>query len=61
MSVELMVKGQWKDAWTDLTVAGEHEEEVASVIASRLIACEFEVLVEEEDGEMVPFEESDRG
>lgn len=57
MPIELMVQPPWKDDWTDVTIGGEHEEEVANILIGRFLACDYEVLVEDEDGEMVSWEE----
>jgi hypothetical protein len=61
MSHELMVQPPFREDWTDVTIEGEHEDEVLSILVSRLIAAEYEVLIEDEDGDMIPAEEYERG
>lgn len=59
MSLEILTRPQWEDAWTAVTVEGEHEEEVANILVGRLLACDHEVLIEDEDGEMLSWEDYD--
>jgi hypothetical protein len=57
MSIELAVKPPFRDDWTDVTIAGENEDEVAAILAARLISSGYEVSVEDENGELIPYEE----
>lgn len=57
MSIELSVRPPFRDDWTSVALEGEHADEALNIITSRLVAAEWEVLIEDESGEMVPFEE----
>ena len=61
MSVELMVQPPFGEHWTDISISGEDADEVLNIIVSRFIACDYEVLMEDEEGNMIPFEEFDHG
>lgn len=57
MSIELLVQPPFRDDWTSVSISGEHEDEVLNVLASRLLAADFEILIELESDEVIPFEE----
>lgn len=57
MSIELLIQPPFRDNWTSVSLSGEHEDEVLNILASRLLAADFEILIEDEEGEMIPFEE----
>ena len=57
MSIELLVQPPFREDWTAVTIAGEHEEEVLNILSSRLTAAEYSILIENEAGEILPFEE----
>jgi hypothetical protein len=61
VSVELMVQPPFGEDWTEISISGEDADEVLNIIVSRFLACEYEVLMEAEDGTMVPYEEYDHG
>lgn len=56
MSHELMVQPPYVDAWTTVSIEGEFEDEVLNILTSRLLAAEYEVLIEDAEGEMVSIE-----
>lgn len=57
MSFELTVRPPFREEWTQITIAGEHEDELLNILASRLGVADWEVLIETPDGEMVSYEE----
>ena len=57
MSIELLIQPPFRDNWTSVSLSCEHEDEVLNILASRLLSADFEILIEDEEGEMIPFEE----
>jgi len=57
MNFELEVQPPFRDEITSISISGEHAEEVLNILAARLSSAEFEIWIEDEDGEMIPFEE----
>jgi hypothetical protein len=51
--IKLFLCPPFRDDWTEVSIAGEHEEEVTNILVSRLLSLNYEV--EDEDG--TPFEE----
>lgn len=56
-----MVQPPFGEHWTDISISGEDADEVLNIIVSRFIACDYEVLMEDEEGNMIPYEEFDHG
>ena len=61
MTTQLMVQPPFRDDWTNVTLDGEHEDEVLNILSSRLLAADYAILIEAEDGEMIPLEEHEDG
>lgn len=61
MNVELEVSPPFYEDITRVSITGAHAEEVVGIVVARLVACDFEVAIEDEDGEFIPFEESSYG
>lgn len=61
MTIQLLIQPPFRDEWTAVTIQGEHEDEVSNVLTARLTSAEFEILIEDSEGEMIPFEEFDHG
>lgn len=57
MSIELLVRPPFREEWTLISVDGEHQDEVLNILTSRLLAADYEVQIEDDEGEMIPFEE----
>lgn len=57
--IRTFVRDLDEDTFTELRVEGGWERLVTSVILRSLVVAQFEVLVEDEDGELVPYEEYD--
>lgn len=57
MSIEVAVQPPFEDEWTTLVITGVHVELVLNILIARFLAAEYEVRVENEEGEMVPAEE----
>lgn len=51
--IKLFLRPPFRDDWTEVSIAGEHEEEVTNILVSRLLPLDYEV----EDEERIPFEE----
>lgn len=45
-----------EEPWTELTLIGEHEERIASVVIATLLQTRHEVAQLGEDGELEPYE-----
>lgn len=59
MSIELVVRPPFRDEYTTLSGDGEYEDAVMNICIAALLAAGYEVLIEDEDGDMIPYEEFD--
>ena len=57
MSIELIVRPQFREDWTAVTITGEYEEDILNILVSRLDAAEYEIFIESSAGDLVPHEE----
>jgi len=57
----LYITPPWLEEQTRVVVEGEHEEAITTVIVGALLAGRFDVMIEDEDGEQVPYLEYDHG
>lgn len=53
----LSIRSQFGGEATQVTLLGEHEADICNIMVSRLQLLDYEVEIEDGDGEMVPFEE----
>jgi flagellar assembly factor FliW len=61
MTIRLLVSPQFEEEETEILISGKHEDDVAMILVSRLFAAEYEVSVENAEGELIDFEEHDNG
>jgi hypothetical protein len=47
----------YDDSWTTIELEGRREAAVANVLVSRLVAVNYEVQIEDAEGELVAFED----
>ena len=57
MSIELLVSPLFSEDWTSITITGEDEESILNILVSRLLICEYDIQIEDEDGNLIPPEE----
>ena len=57
MTITLCVSPPFRDEETLIIISGDHGEEVSNILVSRLLSVDYEVAVENEDGDFVPYEE----
>lgn len=57
MTIKLAVCPEFESDWTGVILEGEAESAVMNVLVSRLAACGYEVLIENGEGELIPFED----
>ena len=59
MAIEFYARGQFEDDLVEITVSGSEADTVVNLILARLLAAEYEVLLEGEDGDLIPWEDVD--
>ena len=57
----LYITPPWLEEQTKVVVMGEHEDAVTSVIAGAFLAGKYDVTIEDEDGDQVPYLEFNHG
>jgi hypothetical protein len=57
MTIRLQVSPPFRDEETFITLSGGHEDEVANILVSRLLSIDYEVLLENDEEDFIPYEE----
>lgn len=59
--ITFRTRGQFEVDWTNISIDGESEEEIAAIVANRLGQREYEILVSRDSGEYFSLGEDPQG
>lgn len=59
--IVLRIQPEFEDSFTEISINGEHEEQIANVMTSTYLTSGAAVFVLDDDGEWVAAEELERG
>lgn len=59
--ITFRTRGQFEVDWTNISIDGEADEEIAAIIANRLGQREYEILVSRDSGEFFSLGEDPQG
>lgn len=57
MSLTFRTRPEFEPEWTLVTIEGEHEEAVASILKARLYGASWEILLSRDGGNFVELDE----